>query len=262
MRSAAILAVLAACGESDAAVDGGRVEDAAGVADGEAPDAIACDDAGAGLPALCCLGAPLPSDVPAEITLGCSVEVFTGGSAGAILEFRRVSDDAVLATNTPDSEGTLTATVPTGGQPLDVYAYATFPPRTPGRFYPGAPLVADQTNMQLLVITPSELQMLAAFAGVTVQPGTGLIVVSVRDCDGRAVDGATIAITPPDGTIVYTDGSLVPDPGLSGTGDGLAYVFNVPAGDAVVSANAQGATLRARSIRVEGDTTTTTRIIP
>jgi len=63
------------------------------------------------------------------------------------------------------------------------------------------------------------------------QPGTGTLVVSIADCAGVPVIGATLSVQPNSGSVI--------DAGASGL-PGSDWVLNQPSGGATISAQSGG----------------------
>jgi hypothetical protein len=58
-------------------------------------------------------------------------------------------------------------------------------------FVPG-PIVTDTMGWSPTVISKEALAQLAAAAGISLDPSSGVVIASVRDCDGGPIEGATV----------------------------------------------------------------------
>jgi hypothetical protein len=96
---------------------------------------------------------------------------------------------------------------------------------------------------------------------VTQAAGNGFMGVVVSDCSGMPVAGATVTTTP-SGTVRYNQAGIPSNTAMVTDADGVAYVFNVPAGTVTVGASAQGTTFRAHDVLVRADVLTTTVVAP
>jgi hypothetical protein len=109
--------------------------------------------------------------------------------------------------------------------------------------------------------TSNELAFLGVAVGVTQATGNGFIGVVVKNCDGTALAGATVSTNPP-GTVKYNSGSTPSSTATSTSSDGVAYVFNVTAGNVTVMANASGNVLRQHVVNARANVVTLTEIQP
>jgi hypothetical protein len=120
----------------------------------------------------------------------------------------------------------------------------------------------------VLMLSSSSLATVETLASVTAagNPGTvGLVGVIVHDCNGAAVAGATITLTEGGtevGDMRYVAGSLPSSTATMTDSNGGAFIFNVPAGTATVSAHVGAMTLRTHSFAVTGGATHATLVVP
>jgi hypothetical protein len=180
--------------------------------------------------------------------------------AGVQLDAFRTGNATSLATATSATDGTYSLTVATGGMPVDGYLRATKATYLDEYAYPPAPLVANSTQ-SLLLLTSSEFALVGNAAGVMPASGNGFILVAVSDCNGTAVAGATVSTTPA-GTVRYASGGVPSSSATATSTDGLAFVFNVAAGDVIVRADSGSKTLRAHTVNARADAITITAIAP
>jgi hypothetical protein len=210
-----------------------------------------------------CLGAPLPTTAPATIVVNGQIlhEAFAPTAlGGAIITAFRVGVTDSLAVDTSDTPGFYSLSLSSGSTPINGYLRVTHNGQVDTYAYPSRPLSANLTT-NVLMPTTTELGFLGAAVGVTQAAGNGFIGVIVKDCDGVTLAGATVT-TSPAGTVRYNSGST-PSPSATRTSsDGVAYVFNVPAGDVTVRANGGGETLRQHVVTARADVVTLTEIQP
>jgi hypothetical protein len=196
-----------------------------------------------------CLGDPLPTTAPATITVTGTVTqgVISPAAGGdAAVTAYRTGNATPLATTTTAANGTFTLTISTGGTPVDGYLQITKTGYITTFAYPPAPLAANATE-SAIIVTTTEFGGLSQAAGVTQDPTKGFIALVVENCDGAAIAGATVSSTPA-GTYKYNADGLPSSTATVTAADGIAYIFNVTAGDAVVSANGGGHTLRSHTV--------------
>ncbi|MGH7285630.1 MAG: hypothetical protein ACRELY_29270, partial [Polyangiaceae bacterium] len=122
-------------------------------------------------------------------------------------------------------------------------------------------LAADVPNLRVLMLTTTVYAFLPSLLGATQDAGKGVVGVLVLDCDGNPVEGATVASSPA-GEAHYNDASGPSTTATSTAADGIAYLFNVPAGDVVLSGTAGAITLRSHHFVSRTNAFTTTLITP
>jgi len=147
-----------------------------------------------------------------------------------------------------------------GGTPINGYLRVTHSGQVDTYAYPSRPLFADLTT-NVLLPTTTELGFLGAAVGVTQAAGNGFIGVIVKDCNGAELAGATVT-TSPAGIVHYNSASGPSASATSTASDGVAYVFNVPAGNVTVMATASGHALRQHVVNARAGTVTLTEIQP
>lgn len=223
----------------------------------------ACGDSSGPAPGFECLGAPLPTTAPATVLVAGEIRANAlnpTALGGAIITAFRTGNATPLAADTSDTAGRYSLSVSTGGTPVDGYLRVTHSGHVDTYAYPSRPLFDDLAT-NVLMPTTQELQFLGAAVGVTQAAGNGFIGVIVKNCDGAAIAGATVSTNPP-GTVRYNSGSSPSSSATSTSTDGVAYVFNVPAGNATVMANASGNVLRQHVVNARADVVTLTEIQP
>lgn len=223
----------------------------------------ACGDSSGPAPGFECLGAPIPTTAPATVVVAGQIRanaLSPTALSGAIITAFRTGNATPLDADTSDTPGFYSLSIATGGTPVDGYLQVTHSGQLDTYAYPSRPLFADLTS-NVLMPTSNELAFLGTAVGVTQAAGNGFIGVIVKDCNGTTVAGATVTTNPP-GTVRYNSGSTPSGSATTTSSDGVAYVFNVPAGNAIVQANAAGNVLRQHTVNARADVVTLTEIQP
>ena len=220
------------------------------------------DSSGPG-PGYGCLGLPLPTTAPALVNVSGQVRAGAlnpNALAGAEVFAFRTGDTTTLAADTSNTPGFYALGITTGGTPVDGYVRLTHSGQITTYAYPSRPLAADLVT-NVLMITTSEFGVLGTIVQVSPEAGKGFIGVIVKDCNGAAIAGATVT-TIPAGTVRYNSGSAPSSSATSTSNDGVAYVFNVTAGNVTVQANGGGHTLFQHVVNARADVVTLTEIQP
>jgi hypothetical protein len=220
------------------------------------------DSSGPG-PGYGCIGLPLPTTAPALVNVSGQVRANALNPnvlAGAEVFAFRTGDTTTLAADTSNTPGNYSLGITTGGTPVDGYLRLTHSGQITTYAYPSRPLAADLVT-NVLMITSSEFGFLGSAVAVTPEAGKGFIGVIVKDCDGTPIASATVTTTPA-GTVRYNAGSGPSASATSTSSDGVAYVFNVTAGDVTVRANGGGHTLLQHIVNARADAVTLTEIQP
>jgi hypothetical protein len=206
----------------------------------------------------------LPDSAPALVNVSGQVRANAlnpNALAGAeVFAFRTSDTTTTLDRDTSNTPGFYSLSITTGGTPVDGYLRLTHSGQITTYAYPSRPLAADLVT-NVLMITSSEFDFLAQLVSVTPTAGNGFIGVIVKNCDGAPIAGATVT-TNPAGTVRYNAGSTPSPSATSTSGDGVAYVFNVAAGNVTVQANGGGHTLRQHVVNARADVVTLTEIQP
>jgi len=106
------------------------------------------------------------------------------------------------------------------------------------------------------------LGTLAFVANVTLSPTNGLVVLTVVDCTGKVVSGATVSSSPAAGTTRYNSGGAPNQSATATDVDGLAYLLNVPAGNVAVQGMSSAHMLRSHSLDARAGAITQTILAP
>jgi hypothetical protein len=223
----------------------------------------ACGDSSGPALGFECLGAPLPTTAPATVTVSGQIRqnaLSPTALGNAIIDAFRTGNPTALVTDTSNTPGFYSLSISTGGAPVDGYLRVTHSGQVDTYAYPSRPLFMDlMTNV--LMPTSNELAFLGTAVGVTQAAGNGFIGVVVKNCAGTALAGATVSTNPP-GTVKYNSGSTPSSTATSTSSDGVAYVFNVTAGNVTVMANASGNVLRQHVVNARANVVTLTEIQP
>lgn len=210
-----------------------------------------------------CLGAPLPTTAPSTITVGGQILgnalAPTALSGAEVLASRTGTD--TLAADTSNTPGFYSLTFATQGTPVNGFLRVTKSGYLPTYAYPARPLAANDTT-NVLAITSIEFGILGTAVGESQQAGNGFIGVVVRNCSGTPLAGATVQTSPAGGAVKYNFGGAPSSTATSTSADGVAYVFNVAAGNVTVMATANGHTLRQHVVNARADVITLTEIQP
>jgi hypothetical protein len=210
-----------------------------------------------------CVNDTLPTTATALVTVNGAIRanaLSPGPVSNAIVTAFRVGAPDTLAIDTSDTPGNYSVSITTGGSPVNGYLRVTHSGQLDTYAYPSRPLAANLTT-NVLMPTQTELNFLGGLVGVTQSGSNGFIGVVVKDCFGATVAGATVS-TSPAGTVRYNRGTTPDSTATSTSSDGVAYVFNVPAGGVTVRANGGGETLRQHVVTARAGTVTLTEIQP
>jgi len=210
-----------------------------------------------------CVNDPLPTTAPALIQVDGQIlgNAFSPAPvSGAIVTAFKTGVAESLAVDTSNTLGFYAVSISTGNTPVNGYLRVTASGKVDTYAYPARPLAGNlMTNV--LMPTQGELDFLALAVRVTQSPSDGFIGVVVKDCTGSPVAGATVS-TNPGGTVKYNSAGAPSSSATSTADDGVAYVFNVPAGNVTVRANGGGETLREHAVNARAGKVTLTEIQP
>ena len=210
-----------------------------------------------------CLGAALPTTAPSSITIGGQIlgnALAPTALGGAEVLASRTGTDT-LAIDTSTTPGFYSLTFTTGGTPVNGFLRVTKSGYLPTFAYPPRPLFANDTT-NVLAITSIEFGILGTAVGESQQTGNGFIGVVVKDCSGTTLANATVQTSPAGGAVKYNFGGTPSSTAMATSADGVAYVFNVPAGNVTVMATANGHALRQHVVNARPDVITLTEIQP
>jgi len=206
-------------------------------------------DATVEVPPYSCLGQPLPTTAREQITISGALKHPSSGTniANAVIEAFLVNEpQKVLFSMTTNADGKFTRAQGTGGAPRDLFLRTAPNGYLSAYYYPAVPLSRDlTTDIQLLV--SEEVAQIAGFVGVEHDPTKVVYVVTVVDCNGVPVSGATVTANPP-GDVRYLANTTPSEDAIATDATGSAFIFNVPPGNTTINANAAGMTLRSHSL--------------
>jgi len=193
-----------------------------------------------------CLGDPPASTAKDPLTIaGTLIDSFhTQPLAGAAVEGFVAVSTTPFFTTTSDSTGRFSHSQGVGGVPLAAYVRASSNGYLQSYFYP-ATAIADDVDLTIQMLSAMDLATIVRIAGIeSLEPGKVNMIVSVVDCNGNPVAGATVTTTPA-GTVRYF-ANTAPSPTSIATDakTGAALVANIPASNTTISATVSGMTLR------------------
>ncbi len=223
----------------------------------------ACSDSSSPDSRYACIGDTLPTTAPnpIHVTGQTKYNALSPTALGGVQVIASTGTDT-LAADTSDTPGFYDLTIPTGGTPVNGFLKLQKSGYLTSYAYPSRPLAANAIN-NVLMITSSEFTLLSGATGVTQNAGNGFIGMVVADCNGNPLSGATVSVSPAGSSAArYNAGSTPSSSATSTSGDGVAYVFNVTAGNATVQASAGGHTLHAHIVNARADVITLTEIQP
>ncbi len=214
-------------------------------------------------------GGDAANDVPSApmmVTVrGQASEIGLGGRtpiAGVTVAAFEEGGTTPRAMTTTAMDGKYELVVETGGIALSGYLKGSIAGKKDNYVYPEGPIVADIPNATVLMLSQSVFDTAHTLAQVSQNPGMGWIGIQVNGSDGKPIAGATIS-SEPAGIVRYNNTNGFPSSGATAThADGLGYVFQVPPGNVVVSAQAPGMTFKSHAVLARADEVTTTQVSP
>ena len=121
---------------------------------------------------------------------------------------------------------------------------------------PSAPWALDRDGLELVLFDASTRTLIAQLAGVNLVDESPALAVTVVDCDGKSVEGATLS-TGDAGVVRYVGTAGVPVNTLSSTGPtGDGVIFNLPAGPVSVTAMREGTVIGQRTLSLHNNAVT------
>lgn len=265
----AAIAFTAACGDDGGAtIDAPKIIDAAPDAppDAYVPDAPNYDFSCLNNQQAAAAANVMLSGTVTEISLNLAANppIASNPASGVVLEACKANCTGLDSLDTTAATGATgaftTASLATGGQPLDGYLKATKGPNWDTYVYPAAPLVTSQAMVPVLMLTDQVGDNLSAV--VTHTAGRGVVAVFVTDCAGTPIGGATVTVTRGSTTFPGTQaaGSFSP------MGEGAFITFDIPPDTnttvTTVNATYMGMTLRAHDVKVFANSLTATQVKP
>jgi hypothetical protein len=99
----------------------------------------------------------------------------------------------------------------------------------PALYFVPRPIVTDTVGWSPTVISEEVLAQLAAAAGVSLDPASGVVIASVRDCNGAPIEGATVTASEGQAIRYYFVNNLPVLSALETSVQGAVGFANVPA---------------------------------
>ncbi len=204
-----------------------------------------------GASALTVAPCPIGRTAPDPLTVsGFAFRATTGiHQAGVAVAAMTSAAGTPIATATTDLLGNFSLSVPTGGVPIAAYFSLTKTGFLTSVSVPDQPLDHAVSMLAGFMGMQADVDGLYS-AGSTAQDTTkGTLFVTVEDCGGTTIAGATIATTPAS-KIVYSSG-ILPSGSATATGSsGYAWALNVPVGSVQLTATAPGRTFSPHPVAI------------
>lgn len=210
-----------------------------------------------------CAGAPPPNTADNPI-------VFSGTVAQSTT-LMPVTNAAVVGqlgatqafTTTTDATGKFSKSLNSGNAPL-AFNLQVSANGFKNTYYFPAYVVTHDAKYDVELFSQSDANMLAAAAQITYDAGKGIILMTINDCNGTPLQGATIDTTllPANAVVHYFDRVT---PSLTATSTdmyGVAMVSNLNPGSVQLGAKANGMNLKTHSVQIFADAFIQTQIQP
>jgi hypothetical protein len=197
-----------------------------------------------------CLGKPLPTTAPAKITISGSLFAPFAGIAvpSAIVQGFLVGIAQPIFMVTSNDAGAFTRDQGTGGAPRDTYLRSAPNGYLPTYLYPGVPVAGDVV-IPFQMFTSMDAMTIASVAGLPpIDPGKVTFLVTVEDCHGNLVSGATVTTNPPGMVRYFVNTTPSATAIATDASTGTAIIANVDVSNTTVSATVAGMTLRSHNI--------------
>lgn len=204
----------------------------------------------------------------ATVSYSFAIQLPTSGAPGATTSFRvqacqqlDVDCEAPVAGPFDVAAGTLYAfPLPQGFSGFfQIASEATLP----ALYFVPRPVVTDSIGWSPTIISKEVLAQLAAAAGASLDPASGVVIASVRDCEGTPIEGATVTATEKQALRYYIVNNL---PVLSATetsAQGAVGFASVPASTiALNGVSRSGQAFAPVSVRVKSGSLSLVEIRP
>jgi hypothetical protein len=210
-----------------------------------------------------CLGAPPPTTADPLVKLtGTAINPSDKMPLAGVTVVLQDAQMHPVFTAMTDATGKFNFSLNTNGTPangFDLFASGTG--RVNTYYYPSRSITQDLAITLAVLSTAEASNLLLGATGMPLKMGDGAILMTINDCNGIALAGATLTSSPV-GDVRYFDG-IQPNPIATATdAGGVAMVANLPPGKATLTAKVMGNTLPARSFTVVADTFVQTLIQP
>jgi len=207
------------------------------------------EDAAMGAP-FACLGQPLPTTAPAQVTIsGTMFAPFAGTPVGnAVIEGFLVGTAPPIFTVTASAAGAFSREQGTGGAPRDTYLRSAPNGYLTTYLYPAVPVAGDVTDA-FQMFTATDMNTIATASGLPARdPNKVTFLITVVDCNGKPVPGATITTNPPGMVRYFANTTPSPTAVATDASTGAGIVSNVDVSNTTVSATVGGMTLRSHNL--------------
>jgi hypothetical protein len=210
-----------------------------------------------------CLGQPLPAVASPQITIAGTLADRINGNALAntAVEAFFVGTPAPVFMIASDARGSFTREQASGGTPPQVVLHALPNGYLETYFYSAVP-VARRLDATIQPLTAMDLVTIGAVAQVAIDTAKVNLVISVVDCNGDPVPGASITTVPAGPIRYFVDRAPSPTAIMTDATTGAALVANVAPGDTLINATVAGMTLRSHAITGVAGTVVQTSIQP
>lgn len=185
---------------------------------------------------------------------------------GVTIEAFRNADEAnPIGVTTTDAQGNYSLTVQTNGESIDGFLKAIKTGYLDTYLYPPYPLMMDFANASVIMVTQQTYDALSTIGQGNQQLGKALVALVVTD-GANPVAGAMASSNPAASVTRYNAmvGAYVlpSSTAMSTYTDGIAYLFNVSAGEVTVSATHPSMTFSSHGLKAWADVLTTSVIVP
>lgn len=196
-----------------------------------------------------CLGQPLPAVASPQITIAGKLTDRVSGSVlpNTAVEAFFVGTPAPVFMTASNASGSFTREQATGGTPPQVVLHALPNGYLETYYYPAVP-VAQRLDATIQALTAMDLVTIGAVAQVAIDTAKVNLVISVIDCNGDPVPGASITTVPTAPIRYFVDRAPSPTAIMTDATTGAALVANVPPGDTLINATVAGMTLRSHAV--------------
>lgn len=221
---------------------GGGGGDGSAGGDARMADGTGGDAGDAGSP-FACAGQPFPTTAPQTIMLSGTVESGPNQPIGGVpVQGIDTTTGNQFLTATTDPNGLFGATVMTNGQAIQGYLLTQGQGLTngPSLYYPRHPFDASEQSLVIYAYTSVMLQQLYSAAGVGYNNNNATVLMTIVDCNGTPVAGATVQSAGNMGMVRYVIGGA-PQPGATMTDStGEVVVLGVPPNNVFTTFNVKG----------------------
>jgi hypothetical protein len=188
-----------------------------------------------------CIGHDPTGTVPASVTVtGTVTDFFSDPIAGVAVVGHKLDGSQVGSPASTGASGNYSLALATGSQPLVGYVNFFLSDYMPFNIFTPDPLIGDIDGVSAFLITPNLVSGFAAQYGATLQPGDGVVVVTVEDCQKNPVRDAEVTVDQADSNtrVYYLGEDGLPDIEAARTSvNGEVIIINVNPGPITVHFN-------------------------